>query len=167
MRRGIGGVLILLALVLWSVTAAAAHPGRAPEAAEPDVVRAAVADASETLSALAVRGLPWAAAVWTLVGLTALALAVRRAPRRTGSLLLGLLLALLAFDTGVHAVHHLDDPDARCAVASASVHVPGAEAVPVDAALAVLLATGTPPIAESPVLPIRFIRPDEGRAPPA
>lgn len=97
----------------------------------------------------------------------ALALAGRRSPRRAATLGLAVLLALLAFESGIHAVHHLDDPDAHCAVASASAHVPGAEIAPVDAGPILLVATDPLPVAEPCALPARFIRPDEGRAPPA
>lgn len=106
--------------------------------------------------------------VWLLGALAvALALGARRSPRRAASLGLAVLLALFAFESGVHSVHHLDDPSADCAVASASVYVPGADIVPVHAATILLAATDPLPVVEPHALPARFIRPDEGRAPPA
>lgn len=106
--------------------------------------------------------------VWLLGTLVvALALGGRRSPRRAAALGMAVLLALLAFESGVHAVHHLDDPDAHCAVASASVHAPSAEVAPADAGLILLVATDPLPVVEPRALPARFIRPDEGRTPPA
>jgi hypothetical protein len=106
--------------------------------------------------------------VWLLgVLVVALVLGGRRSPRRAVTLGIAVLLALLAFESGVHAVHHLDNPGAHCAVASASVHVPGAEFAPLDAGPILRVATDPLPVVEPSALPARFIRPDEGRAPPA
>ena len=109
-------------------------------------------------------GVPWYLVV-ALSGLTALG---ARRPRRNLALALVLLLAIFAFESGLHAVHHLNDQDRgeSCAVASASQHVAGTE---VEGSL-----TGDAPAPAEPtrVASVRVIRsarslgPHEGRAPP-
>ena len=109
-------------------------------------------------------GVPWYLVV-ALSGLTALG---ARRPRRNLALALVVLLAVFAFESGLHAVHHLNDQDRgeSCAVASASQHVAGTE---VEGSL-----TGDAPAPAEPtrVASVRVIRsarslgPHEGRAPP-
>ena len=70
------------------------------------------------------------ALVATLIGVFVVALAGRAAgpwlPRIAASVV-GVALAVLTFETGVHSVHHLGDEAgaAQCSVASASTHLAG------------------------------------------
>jgi hypothetical protein len=61
-----------------------------------------------------------------LIALAVAAAAARR-PRRALARILVLGALCFAFENGVHAVHHLNDPDqdAKCAIASASAQVAG------------------------------------------
>ena len=162
LRRRVGAVAIGLLLLGWT-HAASAHTRPAPVAVAPIEY-----DSGLGTFLVAATPAPDPTIVWLLGGLVlTLALAGRSSPRRTAAVALAALLSLLAFEGGVHAVHHLDDPNSRCAVASASVHIPGAEIAPVDTASILLAVTDTLPVAEPLVLPSRFTRPDEGRAPPA
>ena len=55
--------------------------------------------------------------------------------RRVVFVWLAVVLAILTFETGRHAAHHLDDDDAAaCAVASATSHTPSLTSPPVVAA---------------------------------
>lgn len=149
---------------------AAAHVPRFAPVVDVVPEPAAATDPTPALVDLAWTAAPLPAAVpWylvaTLVGLTALG---ARRPRRKLALALVLLLAIFAFENGVHSVHHLNDQDrgAQCVVASASQHVAGTEVDGVRAADA--------PAPAEPALvpPVRIIRsarslgPHEGRAPP-
>jgi hypothetical protein len=106
---------------------------------------------------------------WHLVALLAgLAALGARRPRRALGLTLILLLAVFAFESGVHSVHHLADParGEHCAVAAASQHVSGTEVT------AVIVAESLPqaPHEVAPAAPtgrVQLIGPEQGRAPPA
>jgi len=110
-------------------------------------------------------GVPW----YLVVALSGLAALGARRPRRNLALALALILAIFAFENGLHSVHHLNDQDRgeSCAVASASQHVAGTEVV--EGGL-----TGDAPAPAEPtrVASVRVIRsarslgPHEGRAPP-
>src|SRR5262249_52148188 len=133
---------------------------------------APVAAPSVTLPAPA---LSWTAAPmpvpvpWHLVALlVAFAALGARRPRRALGLALILLLAVFAFESGVHSVHHLADPahGDHCAVAGASQHVSGTE-VP-----AVLVPESLPQAPHdvalaAPTARVQLIGPEQGRAPPA
>jgi peptidoglycan/LPS O-acetylase OafA/YrhL len=102
--------------------------------------------------------------VLALVGLVS----VRRRWRDAAMLSLAGLLSVLAVETAVHSVHHLDDPLAvqTCVVFGSSGHVDGAcDTPPTVAGL-----TWTPylsPVIDGDVLfALLWFRPDEGRAPP-
>lgn len=105
---------------------------------------------------------------WHLLALLAgLAALGARRPRRALVLALILVLAVFAFESGVHSVHHLADParGEHCAVAAASQHVSGTEVS------AVILAESLPqtphePTRAAPAAPARLIGPEQGRAPP-
>ena len=95
------------------------------------------------------------------VGLTLIA---RR--RRAVAVACMVLLLVVAFEAGVHSVHHLaDQPDSRCVIASASAHTGGvavdtvAFERPVDAILLVVVTLSASPTS-------RPAAPDLGRAPP-
>ena len=106
---------------------------------------------------------------WHLVALLAgLAALGARRPRRALGLALILLLAVFAFESGVHSVHHLADPvrGEHCAVATASQHVSGTEVT------AVIVAESLPQSPHEATLTassahLQLIGPEQGRAPPA
>jgi MYXO-CTERM domain-containing protein len=101
-----------------------------------------------------------------LLALVALLMLAFRS-RRTIAALLVAWLAMFAFEAGVHSVHHLGDQneEARCVVASGSSNLSGAVGEPVT--LVATAAPGGPAVPFEPAaLPGRFIRPDQGRAPP-
>jgi len=80
---------------------------------------------------------------------------------------LAIVLAVLAFEAGLHAAHHLDDESAAaaCAVASVTGHLAGVTdvAVPDGAALS----SGEPLVAEPrPVEVLQPFAPRPGRSPP-
>ena len=172
-RRRLPGLLFVTALLGGGLLAgpAEAHVSRflpavdvVPEpttAAAPTLVPADPAWTAAPIPA----GVPWVL-VAALAGITALG---AHRPRRTLTVALVLILAVFAFENGVHSVHHLNDQDRgeRCALASASQHVAGATCDGV-------LATDVPAPAEAAtVAAIRVFRstrsfgPPEGRAPPA
>jgi hypothetical protein len=70
--------------------------------------------------------IPW----WDLFAVAAMIIVARR-PRRALALAIVLMLGLFAFESGVHSVHHINDPrsGAACLVAVATLHVAG---TPVD-----------------------------------
>jgi hypothetical protein len=71
---------------------------------------------------------------WPGLFAVAAAIIVVRVPRRALALATVLILGLFAFESGVHSVHHLNNPQSRaaCSVAAATVHVAG---TPVDGML--------------------------------
>ena len=92
----------------------------------------------------------------------------RRHPRRALVLVLGLLLAIFTFESGLHSVHH--GFDARqyneCTVAAASAHL---SAVSADGVLemSVVLIAAAPAAESDPASPpTRRLEPHQGRAPP-
>ena len=102
----------------------------------------------------------------TLVAAIAVAMTLIARRRRAVAGACLTLLLLVAFESGIHSVHHLtDQPDGQCVVASATAHVGGiAVAIvafgrPAEAMTAVAV---TP--SDSPS--VRPAAPDLGRAPP-
>jgi hypothetical protein len=76
------------------------------------------------------------------------------------------LLLLIAFESGVHSVHHLtDQPDGQCVVASASAHTGGVAAATVAFDRPVEAST-TVAVLPAPSATARPDAPDLGRAPP-
>ena len=109
-------------------------------------------------------GVPW----YLVVALSSLAALGARRPGRNLALALVLLLAIFAFESGLHSVHHLNDQDRgeSCGVASASQHVAGTE---VEGGLAGAAPAPAEPTRVASVRVIRSARslgPHEGRAPP-
>ena len=110
--------------------------------------------------------LPW----MLLVGALFAVLAAWRHPRVTVTLALVLLLGVFAFENALHSVHHGFDQGAvkGCAIAAASAQL---AATTVDAVTQADLAP--PPTSDRAVDPaltapaVRFLCPDQGRAPPA
>ena len=119
---------------------------------------------NETLTAAPAPALPWAALA--LSGTVALAGAWR--PRRAFALSLVLVVAVLAFEAGLHSTHHLGQADeSRCVVAGVAAQL---SADLVDTAFD----TPPAPVLETPVstpappaVAARIVAPDAGRAPPA
>jgi hypothetical protein len=107
--------------------------------------------------------MPWHV-IALLAGLAALG---ARRPRRALGLALILLLAVFAFESGVHSVHHLADParGERCAVAAASQHVSGTEVTAVIVAESLPQAPHEVALA-APTTRLQLIGPEQGRAPP-
>jgi MYXO-CTERM domain-containing protein len=152
-------VAALTAVVLAAWTAVAfAH---APETVTADTVHHSVAGAElPAASWQAAEGAashPWYLFVLVLAMFTA----VRRRPRAAISLAIVLCLAVFAFQSGVHSVHHLDDSAGRasCAIATAGAHMSGAVADP---------GTGEPSALASPErLVVELLPHVEGRSPAA
>lgn len=89
--------------------------------------------------------------------------------RRVAALSLALVLGFFAFETAVHSVHHLSDPQkaTQCQVLSASQHVTGAPAETSGLCAPPLAAEARPSAGAESLLPPGFLRPDQGRAPPS
>jgi hypothetical protein len=172
-RRVITVLVPLAAVVVLGIMApASAHvPDRATAGALPamlEVDREGAASATlgrvETLGKVVPP--PSGGSSMPVLMLAALLILASRS-RRTVRGLLVLLLAVSAFETGVHSVHHLGDEDAeaRCVVASGSANHTGAVGQPatfVVGAVPSRVAVLVEPLA----LPGRVIHPDRGRAPP-
>ena len=109
-------------------------------------------------------GVPW----YLVVALSGLAAVGARRPRRNLALALVLLLAIFAFENGLHSVHHLNDQDRgeSCAVASASQHVAGTEVEGGFTAAAPAPAEPTRVASVRVIRSARSLGPHEGRAPP-
>jgi hypothetical protein len=104
--------------------------------------------------------------LWLGLALSVLAIAGGR--RRTIAATVALALAVLAFETGLHSVHHLGDARGveQCSVASVSTHLGGTPAE----APSVVIVTANASQPSQPADPIaprsQPFRPDAGRAPP-
>ena len=160
MRRAALSFTLLLAVALAAAAPASAHTG-----ARDGAVTVAPVVLHETITAApALPSVPWTALA-TLVGV-ALGLAAR--PRRALALTLAVVVALLAFETGVHSTHHLGRADeaTHCLVAWMSAQL-SADLVgaAIEASLALEPAATSPALA-TPDVPSRHIAPDAGRAPP-
>jgi len=101
--------------------------------------------------------------------LTAALLLLRPSVRRILALAFVAILTVLAFETALHSVHHLDEPDAgaSCPVLTATSQINGVAAPVTD--LTVQPAAPTPIGVVDPawLLPFCSLRVPEGRAPPA
>ncbi|HEV8143303.1 MAG TPA: hypothetical protein VGQ77_10615 [Methylomirabilota bacterium] len=108
--------------------------------------------------------LPFAA----LLLLGAVGVAALSRQRRVVAVTLVAIVALLAFETGVHSMHHLGKPDdgAQCAVAWMSAQL-SADVVDVTVETPALAPQANAPVLASSVFAERAIAPDAGRAPPA
>ena len=157
--------LVALVVLLTTGVPAWAHT-RAPGGLVPAPSAPAIVPTGETLTAASpAPSLPWAAlALLSVIGIAA----VSRQRRLVAATLVA-IVALLAFETGVHSTHHLGKPDdsAHCAIAWTSAQL-SADVVDatVDAAPAVA-PEATAPLFAPPARAERSIAPDAGRAPPA
>jgi hypothetical protein len=156
MRRTIFGWWVMVTVLALSAPAMAHAPIGLP--LEPPLAPPSL----ETL----VAGAPSLDGLGALLAATAVALIVIARRRRAVAVACMVLLLVVAFESGVHSVHHLtDQPDAQCVVASASIHVGGVAVAtvafdrPAETITAVTVTpTGSP--ANRPAAP------DLGRAPP-
>ena len=174
MRRlwpGLPLILVLVSLALFGVAAPSwAHTGSAAQVSDASVADAArVIPDQATTPSLRVApqrrpGIPWPV---LLGGLGIAALGWRR-PRRVLVFAVVLLLAVFAFEDGLHSVHHLVDRSKlnKCAVAVAAAHLNATAADDggtVDVVLPVIAAltevSQTDPVTS-------FLSPVQGRAPP-
>ncbi len=106
--------------------------------------------------------------LYLLAVLGAVLVGARRV-RKTGVLVLAFTLGFASVEVAVHSVHHLGDPEgaASCQVLSASQHVAGAIASPSHLSAPPAVPVAPVSSGHDQILPARFSRPDEGRAPPA
>jgi hypothetical protein len=166
-RAGLPFALFIVVAVLTIGGPAWAHDRTSPAPAPPMRVAAApvVAIPVEVLSAGTPEpSVPWAA----LLLLGAIGAAAVSRQRRLVAITLVAIVALLAFETGVHSTHHLDKPQdaAQCTVAGMSAQL-SADVVNVMVEAPLLAPQAIAPALASPVLAARAIAPDAGRAPPA
>jgi len=170
LRPGLALTLMVAALTLLAVASpAGAHMGAGALVDVPAPPDAGQAGASALLPltvspAPASPGIPWPAVAGALI----LAALGWRRPRRTLVLAVVLLLAVFAFEDGVHSVHHLLDQAklAKCAVAAATAHLNATAAedggvidILLPAPVVTMDASQSAPVARAPS-PVR------GRAPP-
>ena len=154
MRRNVIGWWVMAAMLALS-TPAVAHVPTSPPAELPPARLETLVAAAPSLDGLA-----------TLVAAMALAMLLVARSRRAVAVACLALLLVVAFESGVHSVHHLtDQPDARCIVASASAHIGGIVVTtvafenPTEAVSAVAVTPAGAPAG-------RPAAPDLGRAPP-
>ena len=117
---------------------------------------------SETLAAAA----PSLDGLGTLVAALGVAMILVARSRRAVAVACLALLLVVAFEAGVHSVHHMTDPpDGQCVVASASAHIGGVAVATVafDGPAEAITALAVTPTGSSTDRPAA---PDLGRAPP-
>jgi hypothetical protein len=111
-------------------------------------------------------------ALWIALGLLLVAgllLADRRRVWQRSVFALALLVAVFGFESAVHSVHHLWDPQAAdsCTLLSGSNHVDTASPAVPEAGGPLWAATPAVPVDGNVAPPLRGFRTHEGRAPPA
>lgn len=192
---GCSSLLAAVIILLAVGSAALAHPVRPPdrthppsavERAAPDPPRASAAAASSAVDAptaaatteelrahpagehAAVSASPEEATVAIVLLGAVVAMGIAARHRRLLALALILIAGLLAFEGGVHSVHHLDSPGdmSRCAVAVAAAHVPAAIDAPPAAPDGSALTSAAPPVSEPHRANTEGWRAWRGRAPP-
>ena len=176
MRRGRSlflVVFVLAALVLASVAPVAAH--QRPlllDVGVPSVPVLSGATAWEIASSGAfMAAAPASARLPTLIFAAALlvALLARRRARRAIVLTLVVLLSVLAFENGLHSVHHgLDERRlASCPVGLASSQLSATPVEDIAAAELILDVVAAAPERSQPDVAVRALSPRQGRAPPS
>lgn len=90
-------------------------------------------------------------------------------PRRALVVTLALLLSVFAFENALHSVHHGFDPKQQeaCTVAAATAHLVAVQVDDPGLSSVALSVVGRAEAAPAPSGPIRFLSPDQGRAPPS
>jgi len=111
-------------------------------------------------------------ALWIGLGLLLVAgllLADRRRAWHRSVFALALLVAVFGFESAVHSVHHLSDPQAAdsCTFLSGSKHADTASPSVPDTGAPLWTAASAAAIDADPAPPLRGFRTHEGRAPPA
>ncbi len=172
----IAAVALLLA---GTVVPASAHPDSlAPAVATRSPVPAPISPVEETgasvyeVRASDVAPLDALPAATSVLGVCLAVAVLNLLPRRRlrlGAMAFAVLLTIAAFETAVHAVHHLGDAEgaARCVVASVASHVSGT-ADPPHTDPASLGATESCVAVVDPLQPdTRPLGPQRGRAPPS
>jgi hypothetical protein len=161
--------LVLIACASWCGPAWA-HPAIEAAAQAPAPALAEAVPTAAWSSAPTPPAVPWPA---ILAAAAALIVAWRR-PRRALALAIVLILALFAFENGVHSVHHLNEvrhlDDLRsgltCHLAAASAHLSG---TPVDATTPeylVLPSYERLVVQHQPAVDALSLSAHQGRAPP-
>ena len=157
MRRAV--FLILVVALLASPVTAAAH-----QVVSTQTVEIPAPNLREVIAAAEVpEGPPLIALLFS----AGVALVIARRPRRTIPVLLVLVAAVLAYETGVHSTHHLGQESSSCSVASVASQVSATigdmdvSGMPCEAPASTL---GVPAV---PMLVTGVLAPDAGRAPPA
>jgi hypothetical protein len=166
-----GTALLLVALVLTAaVPSACAHTSGGME---PTVLAVASLDgaapSAPSVEVVAADSASVGPPAWLAFGILGLVALLLKMPRRVAATAFVVLLAVLAFETGVHAVHHLGNTHAasHCAVASVAPHLGGAaDGVPVEVPH-LHVTTDRVVVADALVLRHPSLRPSPGRAPPA
>jgi len=170
LRPGLPFILALAALALLAAAPSWAHTGSdAPLAREAVAQHADAPPAPDgtprqlTLSAAPeTPGIPWPVLLGAFI---VVALGWRR-PRRALVFAVVLLLAVFAFEDGLHSVHHLVDRSTKCAVAVAAAHL-SATAADDDSTVDVVLPVIVVLTEVSQTDPVSsFLSPVQGRAPP-
>ena len=164
----------LAGLAVLAITAPASAHIASPIAAEvlrnstPGVQPVVASGPADPVTPVGPSSLLLAAIVLGAIGITLGVESARRHPRRALVLVLGLLLAIFAFEDGLHSVHHGFDAkqSSECTIAAASAHL---SAVSVDGlveAAVVLIAAAPAAEADPAAPPTRLLEPHQGRAPP-
>jgi hypothetical protein len=159
---------IVLTVLVATVAAGPAHAHQPTPVPVPTVAVDAAPVTTETLQTLvagaAVPGVDVLALLALALGLFA-AVWLPRVPRRAFALVLIVGLSIVAFEAGVHSVHHLGDAQASCAVAAGTAQLYGT--APSLVADGVVLSPAEP---LSSCEPVRLTgtrrQPSQGRAPP-
>lgn len=168
-------VFVLASLVLASVAPAVAHQrlnSPLSDAVSPSVSVLSGAIAEDIASSGAfVAAAPGSAQPPPLIFVAALvvALLVLRRARRAVVLTLVVLLAVLAFENGLHSVHHgLDEPRlAGCTLGAASSHLSATPVEDIATAELILSIVAAAPERTQPDVDVRALSPHQGRAPPS
>src|SRR5262245_50396441 len=168
-------VLVVTGLALASVAPAAAHQklnGLLLDAVSPTVSALSSATAEVVASSGAlVAAAPAAAELPTVIFAAALlvALLAPRRARRVIVVTLVVLLSVLAFENGLHSVHHgLDERRLpSCPLAAASSHLSATPVEDIAAAELILDVVAAAPERSQPDVAVRALSPHQGRAPPS
>jgi uncharacterized membrane protein (GlpM family) len=168
--RGIAVMpVVLLTLVLCGlVLPVSAHPGLGSNGLASAPIPVSAGSAAP-LSALTASPAPGVLPGLACIGALLVALVTWRSRRRPVAVILMGLLAILAYEDGLHSVHHGTAPGAAgsCPVLAVSAHVVGIEAETSDVAIPTLVPLGPALCIVAHVPADHVVRPDQGRAPPA
>jgi len=178
-----GRLAVLVLLVLAGIALVTAVPARAHQAPGPQTVDMAAATSSAesglAVSQLEVARSPGTALVaapaqpqlpWpVVVAALGVSLLLRRRVRRVVVFTLVVLLAALAFENGLHSVHHgLDERRlGGCALGAASAHLLATPAADADLTAVILPVVAVAPERAQPEVRPRALRAQQGRAPPS